>query len=132
LIFSLESLPWAHRHAEAASHVLRVAGERPAGRLVRSGARFAAKAMVLSAASNDAAIEMAVRRIEPALDRLRAVLTELAGIVQAPERGDHLLAHLVAVTAALNDLQIGAPGRGLVAALRWSARYSSPRCIGCS
>jgi hypothetical protein len=36
-------------------------------RLVRSGARFAAKAMVLSAASNDAAIEIAVRRIGPAL-----------------------------------------------------------------
>jgi hypothetical protein len=36
-------------------------------RLVRSGARFAAKAMVLSAASNDAAIKIAVRRIGPAL-----------------------------------------------------------------
>src|ERR1700747_28094 len=56
-------------------------------RLVRSGARFAAKAMVLSAVSNDAAIEIAVRRIGPALvfERLweetgcRAVITELAG-----------------------------------------------------
>lgn len=56
-------------------------------RLVRSGARFAAKAMVLSAASNDAAIEIAVRRIGPALvlERLweetgcRAVVTELVG-----------------------------------------------------
>ncbi|HXO85025.1 MAG TPA: IS1634 family transposase [Gemmatimonadales bacterium] len=56
-------------------------------RLVRSGARFAAKAMVLSAASNDAAIKIAVRRIGPALvfERLwdetgcRAVVTELAG-----------------------------------------------------
>jgi hypothetical protein len=56
-------------------------------RLVRSGARFAAKAMMLSAASNDAAIEIAVRRIGPALvfERLweetgcRAVVTELAG-----------------------------------------------------
>jgi hypothetical protein len=55
-------------------------------RLVRSGARFAAKAMVLSAASNDAAIEIAVRRIGPALvfERLweetgcRAVVSELA------------------------------------------------------
>ena len=36
-------------------------------RLVRSGARFAAKAMVLSAASNDAAIKIAVRRIRQAL-----------------------------------------------------------------
>src|SRR4029434_8883540 len=49
--------------------------------------RFAAKAMVLSAASNDAAIEIAVRRIGPALvfERLweetgcRAVVSELAG-----------------------------------------------------
>src|SRR5262245_50562999 len=55
-------------------------------RLVRSGARFAAKAMVLSAASNDAALKIAVRRIGPALvfERLweetgcRAVI-ELAG-----------------------------------------------------
>ena len=56
-------------------------------RLVRSGARFAAKAMVLSAASDEAAIKIAVRRIGPALvfERLweetgcRAVITELAG-----------------------------------------------------
>jgi hypothetical protein len=56
-------------------------------RLVHSGARFAAKAMVLSAASNDAAIKIAVRRIGPALvfERLweetgcRAVITALAG-----------------------------------------------------
>src|SRR5215472_14068093 len=32
-------------------------------RLLRSGARFAAKAMVLSAAADDAAIKIAVRRI---------------------------------------------------------------------
>jgi Transposase DDE domain len=56
-------------------------------RLVRSGARFAAKAMVLSAAVDDAAIKIAVRRIGPALvfERLweetgcRAVITALAG-----------------------------------------------------
>ena len=56
-------------------------------RLLRSGARFAAKAMVLSAAADDAAIRIAVRRIGPALvfERLweetgcRAVLAELAG-----------------------------------------------------
>jgi hypothetical protein len=56
-------------------------------RLVRSGARFAAKAMVLSAASDDTAIKIAVHRIGPALvfARLweetgcRAVITELAG-----------------------------------------------------
>jgi Transposase DDE domain len=56
-------------------------------RLVRSGARFAAKAMVLSAASDDAAVKISVRRIGPALvfERLweetgcRAVITALAG-----------------------------------------------------
>src|SRR6478752_6229255 len=56
-------------------------------RLVRSGVRFAAKAMVLSAASNNAAIKIAVRRIGPALvfERLwdetgcRAVIAELVG-----------------------------------------------------
>ena len=56
-------------------------------RLLRSGARFAAKAMVLSAASDDAAIKIAVRRIGPALvfERLwqetgcLAVIMELAG-----------------------------------------------------
>ena len=54
---------------------------------MRSGARFAAKAMVLSAASDDTAIKIAVRRVGPALvfERLweetgcRAVITELAG-----------------------------------------------------
>ena len=56
-------------------------------RLVRSGARFAAKAMVLNAASDEAAIKIAVRRIGPALvfERLweetgcRAVIAALAG-----------------------------------------------------
>ena len=36
-------------------------------RLLRSGARFAAKAMMLSAAADDAAIKIAVRRIGPTL-----------------------------------------------------------------
>jgi hypothetical protein len=56
-------------------------------RLLRSGARFAAKAMVLSAANDDAAVKIAVRRIGPALvfERLweetgcRVVMAELAG-----------------------------------------------------
>ena len=56
-------------------------------RLVRSGARFAAKAMMLSAAADDAAIKIAVRRIGPALvfERLweetgcRARIADLAG-----------------------------------------------------
>src|ERR1700682_4497953 len=55
-------------------------------RLLRSGARFAAKAMVLSAVAGDAALKIAVRRIGPALvfERLwqetgcRAVVAELA------------------------------------------------------
>src|SRR5436190_22388910 len=54
-------------------------------RLLRSDARFAAKAMVLSAATDDAAIKIAVRRIGPApvFERLweqvgcRAVIAEL-------------------------------------------------------
>src|SRR4029077_4267675 len=36
-------------------------------------------------------------------------------LIETTERGDHLLAHLATVAAALNDLQIGAPGRGLAA-----------------
>lgn len=36
-------------------------------------------------------------------------------LLETPERGDHLLTHLVALAAALDDLQIGAPGRGLAA-----------------
>src|SRR5438552_5303432 len=56
-------------------------------RLLRSGARFAAKAMVLSTATDDAALKIAVRRIGPALlfERLweetgcHAVIAELAG-----------------------------------------------------
>src|SRR5262249_24716981 len=57
------------------------------GRVLRSGARFAAKAMMLSAAADDAAVRIAVRRIGPALvfERLweetgcRAVIADLAG-----------------------------------------------------
>jgi hypothetical protein len=56
-------------------------------RLLRSGARFAAKAMVLSALDDDAAVRVAARRIGPALafERLweetgcRAVIEQLAG-----------------------------------------------------
>jgi hypothetical protein len=56
-------------------------------RLVRSSARFAAKVMVLTAASDETVIEIAARRIGPALvfERLWeetgccAVVTELAG-----------------------------------------------------
>jgi hypothetical protein len=44
---------------------LQVSGQME--RLVRSGARFSAKAIMLSAASGDAAVKIAVRRIGPAL-----------------------------------------------------------------
>jgi hypothetical protein len=42
-------------------------------------------------------------------------LTALAQIVVAAQRGDHLLTNLRAVTAAFNDLQIGASAGGLLA-----------------
>jgi hypothetical protein len=85
-------------------------------RLVRSGARFAAKAMVLSAASSDeAAIKIAVRRIGPALvfERLweetgcRTVITLLHH--QRHERRrivEHQLAHqLVRAFPHAQDIQ---------------------------
>jgi hypothetical protein len=36
-------------------------------------------------------------------------------LVKTAERGDHLLTHRLAVAAALDDLQVGASGRGLAA-----------------
>jgi hypothetical protein len=75
-------------------------------RLLRSGARFAAKAMVLSAAADDAAIKIAVRRVGPALVFER--LWE--------ETGCRARSWRVNVSTAL----------------RWSARYFSPYCTGCS
>jgi hypothetical protein len=41
-------------------------------------------------------------------------------LVETPKCGDHLLAHLVALAAALDDLQIGAPARGLAAEVHGS------------
>jgi hypothetical protein len=67
-------------------------------RLVRSDARFAAKAMVLNAASDEACVGLGWHWCS-----------------STPERRDHLLTHLVAVAPALDDLQIGTPGRGLAA-----------------
>ena len=43
-------------------------------------------------------------------------------ILETPERRDHLLTHLVALAAALDDLQIGAPGRGLAAKVHGGLR----------
>src|SRR5260221_13200180 len=59
-------------------------------RLLRSGARFSAKAMVLSAAQEEATLKIASRRIGPALlferlwegTRRRQVIQELAGARQ--------------------------------------------------
>ena len=64
-----------------------VAGEQPVGAAGAFGCALCGKAVVLSAASNEAAIEIGVRRIGPALvfERLweetgcRAVITALAG-----------------------------------------------------
>ena len=42
-------------------------------------------------------------------------LPALAQILDPPERGDDPLAHLVAVAMALDDLEISAPARGLLA-----------------
>ena len=61
-------------------------------RLVRSGARFAAKAMVLSAASDDTAIKVAVHRIGPALvfDRKKRIIALAHARLHRPKRGDPL------------------------------------------
>ena len=55
-------------------------------------------------------------------------------ILETPQRRDHLLTHLVARAAALDDLQIGASSRGLAAkvhgALRMLVRTQSRDLIG--
>src|ERR1700740_629559 len=68
-------------------------------RLGRSGARFSAKAMVLSAASDGAAIKIGVRRNGPGLVFARWSASWRANASTV---------------------------------LRWSARYSSRCCTGCS
>ena len=93
-------------------------------RLVRSGARFAAKAMVLSAASNEAAIKIAVRRIGPALvfERLweetgcRAVIAELAG-----KRGHEFALERAVFLTVLHRLLVSGSDR---AADRWREDYA--------
>ena len=99
-------------------------------RLVRSGARFAAKAMVLSAASDDAAIKIAVRRIGPALvfERLweetgcRAVIADLAG----KRKHGFALERAVFLTV-LHRLMRGGSDR---AADRWREDYAHRRRRG--
>src|SRR3974390_957484 len=93
-------------------------------RLVRSGARFAAKAMVLSAASDDAAIKIAVRRIGPALvfERLweetgcRAVIADLAGA-----RGHKFALERAVFLTVLHRLFVSGSDR---AADRWREDYA--------
>jgi transposase len=99
-------------------------------RLVRSGARFAAKAMVLSAASNDAAIKIAVRRIGPALvfERLweesgcRAVITALAG-----QRKHGFALERAAFLTVLHRLFVSGSDR---AADRWREDYAIASVAG--
>ena len=93
-------------------------------RLLRSGARFAAKAMVLSAASDEAAMTIAVRRIGPALvfewlwqeTGCRAVIAELAG----QRKHDFALERAVFLTV-LHRLFVSGSDR---AADRWREDYA--------
>src|SRR5262249_18567215 len=97
-------------------------------RLVRSGARFAAKAMVLSAASDDATIKIAVRRVGPALvfERLwegtgcRAVIAGLAS-----RRGYKFAMERAVFLTVLHRLFVSGSDR---AADRWRADYAIVRC----
>jgi hypothetical protein len=98
-------------------------------RLLRSDARFAAKAMMLSAAADDAAIKIAVHRIGPALvfERLweetgcRAVIADLAG-----KRGHKFsLERAVFLTKRLRPRR-GSLVRGLCDRRRRGARSASP------
>src|SRR5277367_147680 len=93
-------------------------------RLLRSGARFAAKAMMLSAAADDAAIKIAVRRIGPALvfERLweetgcRAVIADLAG-----KRGHKFTLERAVFLTVLHRLFVSGSDR---AADRWREDYA--------
>jgi hypothetical protein len=93
-------------------------------RLLRSGARFAAKAMMLSAASDDAAIKIAVRRIGPGLvfERLweetgcRAVIADLAGA-----RGHKFALERAVFLTVLHRLFMSGSDR---AADRWREDYA--------
>jgi hypothetical protein len=92
-------------------------------RLLRSGARFAAKAMMLSAVADDAAIKIAVRRVGPALvfERLweetgcRAVIDDLAGA-----RGHKFALERAVFLTVLHRLFVSGSDR---AADRWREDY---------
>ena len=93
-------------------------------RLLRSGARFAAKAMVLSAAADDATSKIAVRRIGPALvfERLwqetgcRAVIGDLASA-----RGQKFALERAVCLTVLHRLFVSGSDR---AAERWREDYA--------
>jgi hypothetical protein len=93
-------------------------------RLLRSGARFAAKAMVLSAAADDATNKIAVRRIGPALvfERLweetgcRAVIADLASA-----RGQKFALERAVFQTVLHRLFVSGSDR---AAERWREDYA--------
>jgi Transposase DDE domain len=93
-------------------------------RRLRSGARFAAKAMMLSAAADDAAVRIAVRRIGPALvfERLweetgcRAVIADLAG-----GRGHKFALERAVFLTVLHRLFVSGSDR---AADRWREDYT--------
>jgi hypothetical protein len=93
-------------------------------RLLRSGARFAAKAMVLSAAADDATNKIAVRRIGPALvfERLweetgcRAVIADLASA-----RGQKFALERAVFLTVLHRLFVSGSDR---AAERWREDYA--------
>ncbi|HWX29518.1 MAG TPA: hypothetical protein VNZ53_18995 [Steroidobacteraceae bacterium] len=77
-------------------------------RLVRSGARFAAKAMVLSAASNEAAIKIGVRRIGPALVFERPWEETTASGLARRNSGARDLIHPIAVDLLRGEFQLQA------------------------
>ena len=93
-------------------------------RLLRSGARFAAKAMMLSTAADDAAIKIAIRRFGPALvfERLweetgcRAVIADLAG-----KRGHKFALERAVFLTVLHRLFVSGSDR---AADRWREDYA--------
>ena len=93
-------------------------------RLLRSGARFAAKAMMLSAAADDATIKIGVHRIGPALvfERLweetgcRAVIADLAG-----KRGHKFTLERAVFLTVLHRLFVSGSDR---AADRWREDYA--------
>jgi hypothetical protein len=93
-------------------------------RLLRSGARFAAKALMVSAAADDTAIKVAVRRIGPALvfERLweetgcQAVISALAGA-----RGHKFALERAVFLTVLHRLFVSGSDR---AADRWREDYA--------